>query len=48
MFDQIITECTIFNPTLERAFKVAPKKLSPHISGLSIMKIARLINFPTV
>ena len=26
MFDQIITECTIFNPTLERAFKVAPKE----------------------
>lgn len=26
MFDQIITECKIFNPTLERAFKVAPKK----------------------
>ena len=26
MFDQIITECKIFNPTLERAFKVAPKE----------------------
>ena len=26
MFDQIITECTIFNPTLERAFKIAPKE----------------------
>ena len=26
MFDQIITECQIFNPTLERAFKVAPKE----------------------
>lgn len=26
MFDQIITECAIFNPTLERAFKVAPKE----------------------
>ena len=26
MFDQTITECMIFNPTLERAFKIAPKE----------------------
>lgn len=29
MFDQIITECKIFNPTLERAFKIAPKEFVP-------------------
>lgn len=29
MFDQTITECMIFNPTLERAFKIAPKEFIP-------------------
>lgn len=29
MFDQTITECMIFNPTLERAFKIAPKEFVP-------------------